>query len=386
VRMLEPHDFEIVAIVRRLPRGLAPRDREALARYAQAYVRSFLRAWRSRSRFGFQRPFGEVVDDVAAWEVAPLLCPMTDGDEGGRLQLEILLARVLDLSASADDELLFFFRRLLRTRGEHGLVAEWKREHPDQARLLKRFKRLLKMNTDLRIQRDPRGRLVVSSVSRLDLPQVPDRELDCLLADFHLPLGARVGELASVLKPGDGHGGWCYLLDLVRAASRIHQDAVTRDPQHTGAEPAGPSSRLTRAGVPLDLWADRIRQSLGTLAEQCLHSDARKAAARKTAGGREEDDGGPNAAYVQVCVEMICRGYGLGRPDWGHLSQAELLRRLLPIASKTDASATDASKTDAAGTGASETEEMRHRTRADYLIRRVRGVWEARTPPASLDP
>lgn len=376
MRVLEPYDLDIIAILRRLPDGLPPEDRETLARDAHAYVGAFLRARRSRSRFGFRRPFREIVDDVAAWEIASLLCPTGEGVAGERLQLEVPLGRVVDFRTSTDEELLNFLRRLLRIRGEHGLVAEWKREHSHEARLLKLFKRLLDRGVDPRIRRDPRGHLVVSAVSRLDLPQVPDRELEWLFANLHLPVAVRLGELPSVLKPGDGHGGWCYLLDLVHAAARIHRDAIDHDAGQSGAGPSGPGSGLTQDGVPLDQWEDRIRRSLGQLAEQYLESDARKAAGRGAGGApakdRQEADTAAwsrrikpeDAAYAQVCVEMICRGYDLRRPEWADLSQAELLRRLLP---------TD-----------SDAEEKRHRTRVDYLIRRVRSVWEARTPPESL--
>jgi hypothetical protein len=300
------------------------------------------------------------------------------------------------VATATDEEVLYFFRRLLRTLGEHGLVAEWKREHPQEARLLKLFKRLLKGSTDPRLQRDPRGNLVVSAASRLDLPPVPDRELEALFGHLHLPIAVRFEELPSVLRPGDGHGGWCYLLDLVRAATRIHLEALGWDSRQNDTESADPGSGRTWRGVPLTLWADRIRRSLGKLAAQYLEADARKAAGRgaggaaaksKNRGAAAKDSVGgaavkgqvrsalpkdrkgvdlalpssaskpEHAAYLQVCVEMICRGYNLGRPDWADLSQAELLRQLL--STKTDA------------------EEKRHGTRVDYLIRRVRRVWEA---------
>jgi len=161
LRILEPHDLEIIAILRRLTAGLPPKDRNTLIHYAHAYVGAFLRARRSRSRFGFQRPFPEVVRDAATWEVTHVLRPTGDGVTGERVQLELPLTRVVDLVTATDEEVLYFFRRLLRTLGEHGLVAEWKREHPQEARLLKLFKRLLKGSTDPRLQRDPRGNLVV---------------------------------------------------------------------------------------------------------------------------------------------------------------------------------------------------------------------------------
>jgi hypothetical protein len=376
--MLEPHDLEVIAILRRLPGGLSTKDRDTLTRYAHAYVGAFLRARRSRSRFGFQRPFSEVVQDVATWEVGHLLRPTGDGVMGERVPLELLLTRVVDLATATDDDVLYFFRRLLRTLGEHGLIAEWKRERPQEARLLKLFKCLLKGSTDPRLQRDLRGNLVVSAASRLDLPPVPTRELEELFGHLHLPIAVRFEELPSVLQPRDGYGGWCYLLDLVRIAARIHLEALGWDSRPNDSESADPGSGRTWRGVPLALWAERIRRSLAKLAAQYLEADARKAAGRgavcaaakgqvRSAPPKDRkgaDLASPSsaskpeqAAYLQVCVEMICRGYNLGRPDWADLSQAELLRKLL--STKIDA------------------EEKRHCTRMDYLIRRVRCVWEA---------
>ena len=230
----EPCDIEFIATLPGLSGGLPPDGGDTLTRRAYTYVVIFLQASGAPLRSDFERPFQEVVEDVAARVVDDLLRAPDDGAAGGRRQVEILLGRMIDIPAAPRGELLHAYHRLLRTQAEDALVAEWRREHSREARLLKLFRRVPKGSPNPRIVKGSHGFLVISGDSRPGLPQVPARELEGLFADPSLPVAARFAALPSVLQPRDGHGGWCVLLDLLHASTRIDPRVGDRDSRPSG--------------------------------------------------------------------------------------------------------------------------------------------------------
>lgn len=223
----EPCEIELIATLPGLSGGLPPEGGDTLLRWVHAHLSLFLQARGARLRFDFDRPFQEVVDEVIARVVAGLP-PSRDGGVGGEhCRLAVLMRRVMGGGAKTDYEVRCRFGRLMRTRAEDGLVAEWRRQYRREARLLRIFRRQPRGSTDPRILKRFLGHLVVGSASRLDLPQLPDRVLEGLFADRQIPVAVGIGELPAVLQPRDGHGGWCDLIDLLHAVARIEPRVTT---------------------------------------------------------------------------------------------------------------------------------------------------------------
>lgn len=179
----EPCDIEVIATLPGLSGGLPPEGGDTLLRWVYDYVSLFLQAWGSSLRFDFDRPFQEVMDDVIARVVAGL--PRLGGGEvgGEHCRVEVRMRRAMGVGAKSDHEVRCRFGRLVRTLAENGLVAEWRRRYPREARLLRVFRRLPKGSPNPRILKGSHGFLVISGDSRPGLPQVPARELERLFAD-----------------------------------------------------------------------------------------------------------------------------------------------------------------------------------------------------------
>jgi len=361
---------ELAEAIRACVRDEAPSSREQLAAYGLTYCRGFLLARRALRRFGFDGSFTEVVDIVAAQEVAELLRPSEPRDSGSstlvrRLAAAVSCARLqpggragADESSrptscsseqivleAADQELVLAYRRILRLRADQGLSRHWAAEHPDEERLLRALKRACRDSEHTRLQRDLRGTLVITRSSDLSKRALTAAEIRDHLGDCHARFSAILTALWPRLIAGPDHGGYCYLMDLVR---EIHADHLRRFVVwQSGGSAASPNPRIASNGVPLDLTSEKIRGSLYRMAEEILNRDSPEVPLQT------------RRAWSEVAVKMILRGYGLDLDVSGapNQSQRDLLRSTLGSSLLPD--------------------RLRyHDGQTTYLIRRLRARWQ----------
>lgn len=349
-------------------------ERETLARYFHAYMEAFLNARRNRSRFGFEDPFCDTASAVACIETARLLRPTHEPAVSGfRLdELHRRLTAAQTLAGRDDDSILDSIRRLLRVRAEHGLIAQWKAQNPHDARLLRQIKRRIAACGRVTVRREPRGLILAAPGSDPCRPPVPDVELEHLFSVGHQDIDRALDRLPELLRPTELSGGWCFLMDAVHAAARAYWHAMETSPESTGTTPARAHPPAGPDGLPHKLWQTRIRHTIRVLARAKLQEDQHKAS-RRDARRHGEPGGGafrpsrpeaarvsdPNLidAYVETCVEMICRNFGMGNPAWEGLPQRDVFSQLAPA------------EADPHGD--------HHRDRLNYLVRRVRESWRA---------
>ncbi len=336
--------------------GSCPPGREILAAYCRDYILAFLQAARSRWRFGFDRPFRDVVEEIADWEVSLLLWvrPDTNGKSHLAFLVKGLFAclgrpgfavdPITTLLATDDLALLLALRKLLRIRAHQGAVRLWKQEHPQEALLLRALKVRLRHTAGIRIQWDARGQLVMGDSSDLRTRSLDQEDLAAALCRPSTALNPReiVRALRACLVPNGQHGGYCYFLDLVRVVHRIRMKLLEIDGSGTGAVPREDRMRLSRSGLPMDLWVQKVRNNLEETARGILAND----------GGDASHE--TREAWVTIALERTLRYWGMGDPAREHLSQAKLTRQLIREAESVAGLA-------------------KHQGAIDYLIRRLRG-------------
>jgi hypothetical protein len=346
--------------------------REVLADYAIRYCRIFLWKRRSLRRFGFAESFGDVTADVAGLEVAELLRPGPDSIDEGAPVLLRRLVRALDLDPSrpsrrerrsagagdgrqqagaremvlgADDEsLLLAFRRILRMRADQGLERRWATDHPEEARLLRCLKEFIRGAEGLHLHRDSRGGFLTTVLSDLTKRVLSGEEIRvCLEPSYAGSSRAVIARLEPLLQAGAEHGGYCYLMDLVR---EVHADQVRRFLVWC-QDQAIHHGRLwvSRSGLTADLLLAKVRRSLLDLAGEII------------AGDRHDAPPAVCAAWCEVAVEMVLRRYGLDGSRGTSLVQRRLLELRL-------------------GQHWSPESARLHDERTTYLVRRLRARWE----------
>ena len=329
---------EIAEAIRDWIRDGSANAREMLARSGTAYGRSFLVQRCALRRFGFTDRFDTIAEDVAAMEVATLLQPEPQTGLASPM-FRRRLSRSLgtcsgigaiprsaasqsadpttDLLAVGDVALFLAWRKLLRLRVDQGLRRRWGDEHPEQARLLRRLKEAVRRRPEIRLRRDVRGVFVASRSSDLSRRPLAAAEIRGCFDRFLEGPKAVFTRLLPMLVAGDEHGGYCYLMDLVR---EIHADRLRRFTTWCRHEAEiSHSDGIGFEGIPIDLVVERMRRSLLRIAEEILERDRQNAPAETRAVWRE------------VAVAMILRRYGLDgdREESGPISQRRILESRL---------------------------------------------------------
>jgi hypothetical protein len=361
-----PEERAILRDLRGVLTGDPHPDRERLARYATAYLRSYLLASSPHWRFGFHDDPEDVASAAAHVAVAWLM-ERREGLQGPLPRLRrILLASLSDLEREEDtsdvapgtdvgarclgsegdsegSRLLAAFRRVLRRQGRQELHRVWKREHPQQARLLRAIKSSLARTAregevlppgcdgNLRIVRDARGQFVVGPFSDLRLPPLSRSDIEALvgrLTNAFSEIADLLAALRGAFHPQGRHGGYAYLMDLVRVLHDRRLRLLAADPLGTGAVPGSLEIWTSREGLPGNLWVTRWREALRERAMRILETQEEKR--RRASPGREPSPRWLLEAQTEAAVEMTARGYGFGKPEWSGLGQRRILERLLP--------------------------------------------------------
>ncbi len=318
-------------------------DREALAIYAVCYSRSYLKTRCIHWQFGFHDSVAEVAATAAHSCVADLL-RIGPGDGATNPEAPALrrgLRSVLHVSKSQalpDEQILLGFHRLLRSLSHQYLQRVWRQEHPQEARLLRTLKDRIRRTAHLRLVRDARGQFVCTRHADLQRPPVSKMELRQQCRDTRLLLNLEGFETALVdmLDPGRGHGGYCYLMDLVHI---VHAGRVSLHVEmgQRWSEAALICARdVACDGIPCDLirsrWLEGVKKRMQQIAlrqTRKMHQRLQRfsTAERSNAVLLDEDR---RSIRVEAGTEMVARKMGWGRAEWAGLSQREILTRLLP--------------------------------------------------------
>ncbi|MDM7914816.1 MAG: hypothetical protein QUU85_06040, partial [Candidatus Eisenbacteria bacterium] len=272
-----------------------PNAREELSAWAVGYIRSYVLQHLTRRRFGFRDPFVEVAQQVADMEVAELVQPGM-GTGGAAPVLSAGLERELrrtpwssapslpetenlndrpgtdprEILARCDDSTLYFaMRELLRLRANQGLEHRWVEEHPPEGRLLRQLKEAARAHAVCRLQRDATGRMLVTDASDLGKrAHTRDEIADCLESRPIESARSILACLVPSLRANAEHGGYCFVMDLVR---EVHADRVRRF-QGWWVERRARQNHLPLVcgGLTTALAQEKIRRSLCALAERIL--------------------------------------------------------------------------------------------------------------------
>lgn len=360
--------------------------RESLATLMVRYMRAHLVSYLRHRRFGFGRPIAEVATDVADEEVSILL-PEDDSD-----RLVDAIRRLLPglaehaagrsgLGAVSDEDLAAAAKQHLRLRAHQGAILAWKREHPDEARILRSLKSWIPRTPGIELLHHASGQLMITNRSELHRTPLDLDGLLALLAELSPPYPIRdVAEtLARRMEPDGVSGGYCYLVELTRAMHLLRLEAMTQDAADAGAAPRDGEGRIGRGGIPCSIKLDRLTRRLSTWAEEILESDAAKR--RRLRESRRAPSANPDRAclpgsdsdsrtdpsddpslhptVIAIAIDRILEPVGLGRPEWQEIPLERLIEAETGILA------------DAAARAA-------RVHRVDYLIRRLRARMRSR--------
>jgi hypothetical protein len=236
------------------------------------------------------------------------------------------------------------------------LHAEWKERNRECAGVWRRFRVRIGASRALELLRDTRGWIVAGSLADLRRRPVSAEEVLDLLGAGCRDEGDAARILEANLAPSAEHGGYVFLLDLVRAFHALATEKMAHPGTRTGALPQALEVRLAGGGIPESLFVEKVVRTVETKARLYLEADERKPFIPPVDGRL--------AALSEIAAEMVCRDFGMGRPHWSGLSQKGLVREVLPGV----------------------TEDLYrdlYQKRLDYTVRRLRG-WLAergeRTP------
>ena len=138
---------------------------------------------------------------------------------------------------------------------------------------------------------------------------------------------AVVAALEPHLLPDGSSGGYCFLMDLVRAVHFLRVEAVASDAPGSGASPSEPERTMGRDGVPFSLKLTRLRKGLRAWADEILDADeAKKRRLEEGKGGDTPFQQNHRQLTIDIAVDRILSPAGLGRSEWADLSLERLAR------------------------------------------------------------
>ena len=333
----------------------APLQREPIAEYAIAHIRSSLKSSSSHWRYGFRESPDEIAMEAANLAACDLLREMEPLESCPAARPKIVKSLQASVEAAGNDSLeerlLVALHRILRRKGRQGLCRLWKERHPEEARLLRQMKMCIRVLPAVRLVRDARGAFVCGPRADLRKPPIRREELNMHLfpAAFLLRLDGFGEAISGLFAARSGHGGYCYLMDLVRL---VHERRVDRMREGQDAtRPAGIEAFLAITSRMADDWHAWLLRRAQVLA---LDQETRRMRRRERESSAPLDQHGERTppgemprdvrralgVRIHVAAEMAGRKFGLGRADWAAISQRKLLERLMPA--KTSAVELDA--------------------------------------------
>ena len=362
---LDQRQAQLVHSLRRLFVGYDDSAREHVARDGVLLIRGFLLTQGSTWRFAFRGDYDEAVSNVAHDVMTGLLTPVRE--PAGVLSFSSLrrwmatavvslehdscctpAAELLDLGFDAcpDDLLLHAFRRLAFKLATQRVSAQRRALHAHQARLARNITRLCRKGGSIKVIRGLWGsRLLVSEYSDQSFGQIPRSDLLVILGPGELFTAREIlARLAGHLTPEDGHGGHCYLWDVVTAAFELRHASLRRHVEES--DRLWRNHRWVEPGETQRAIAE-LRRSLAATAGRIL--DER----RKAATGRDR------SLWIAVTVESFLAQYESEREELRGFS----LRRMLEAE---------------CGEEGCREEIARHSVQVNYLLKQLRRRWATR--------
>ncbi|RPJ45889.1 MAG: hypothetical protein EHM19_04830 [Candidatus Latescibacterota bacterium] len=358
---------ETAGLVRRLLASPDAAAREALAAAASRYLRGYLSSLWGAWAWRFGGEFADAVEGAADLVVGRLLIVRREAsprfphlERGIRGMLRAADARrgaagrraSLDpaswAEAAPDDEIFFLFTGLLRRQGMQALLREWKERNHEEARLWDRLRANAVKSGALFLRRDSRDYFLTGPNPDFSRPPLPMVDLAETFSGGCRDEQELLRRLAERLAPDSSraHGRYVRFAWVARAWADLSAAKIVHPDGETGALPASLGTRVTRGGVPLSLFRERVFDEVRSMAARYLAADERK--------GLSPPLDGHLAPLAEIAAEMVCRAFGMGKECWDGLAQRSLYFRLLPFSGE-------------------EEYDRTYRSRLDYAVRRIRG-------------
>jgi hypothetical protein len=198
---------------------------------------------------------------------------------------------------------------------------------------------------EIRIERDLWGQILVSERSDRTLAAIDRVTLIAGLQPVPRTTRQVVARLRVLLNPGPTDGGYCYLMDLLLAWEHLLGEEFRCG---IGSPNATTEIPLVM-GLPAPDVLAGMRRRIEDAARGFLRADRGKG---RFDGDPERSDCRLTRAYVGIATEMLLRRYRIEDPAWAHFSQRELIEVAIPD-------------------GRDRERARRHRSRIDYLVRRL---------------
>jgi len=333
--MLDQRDRELAAASRDVLTAPGLTVRSILPRLLSDYLQAYLCVYLRRRRFGFDRPVREIAEEVANLELGTFL---QGGDAGA---LRAALARrfgpvlseegePLPVSDLDDERLVAATKELLRLLARQGATRAWKRDHPAEARLLRSVKSRIRQTERLRIDRHAAGQMVISRSSDPCLRPLDLAELTEVVQAVRPPYRAKdvAAALIPGLAPAGGHGGYCYLMDLVRAVHFLRVESFLSDANRFDLQGMVSSEAIGHNGVPFETRLKRTVETLTRWADEYVAADAAKRERLRPGTGIVRSD--HRRLLTHLAIDRLLSPVGLGRAEWEGLPLETLLARVFP--------------------------------------------------------
>lgn len=318
--------------LRKLVTGQGRPDREKIAKETSRYARATLLKGSRHWRFGFRDSLSDIAQGIADEATALLLKEVPLGGGSASWPLTKAMRRAVEQApTSTEDEmaeaLCEAWRRIVTSKTRQRHHRAWCLERPEQARIQRILKRCIRDTDGLRIYEDRRGKFLIGDASDLCRPAIGSLALE---TDLHAhgtvtDPKAAIERMRDLVTPSAIHGGYCYIMDLVRALE------AARVSLWFEGTPSETRSRIARSGLPETMLLERFRDSLRDLAWDIVRRTDEKRARRGKLSPAVDIAGKAIAqekvvhARVEVAVEMACRGLGVGDPCLCGYSQQALV-------------------------------------------------------------